>query len=107
MFPAQVAQTVHIHAQQLEQWKGYMQEHGAFLIDKDEDIAALRALVFPDGGTKLNRAVVASSPIRWAKCAGLNIPETAKIHAGQESGLGEGRGSLPRDSLPYRSLHRL
>ena len=75
--------------QQLEQWKGYMQEHGAFLIDKDEDIAALRALVFPDGGTKLNRAVVGKFPYQVGEMCGLNIPETAKIMLVKNQAWGE------------------
>lgn len=87
--PCAGAQTVHIHAQQLEQWKGYMQEHGAFLIDKDEDIAALRALVFPDGGTKLNRAVVGKFPYQVGEMCGLNIPETAKIMLVKNQAWGE------------------
>lgn len=77
--PCAGAQTVHIPAERLEQWKAFMQEHGAFLIDNDEDIAKLRALVFPDGKTRLNRSVVGKFPYQVGAMCGLEVPESAKI----------------------------
>ena len=86
-----------------------MQEHGAFLIDKDEDIATLRALVFPDGGTKLNRAVVGKFPYQVGEMCGLNIPETAKIMLVKNQAWGEAevlcRALLQRDAAYHH--HRL
>ena len=77
--PCAGAQTVHIPEDLLEQWKGYMQKHGAFLIDNNEDIAKLRELVFPEGKTKLNRGVVGKFPYQIGEMCGLNIPESAKV----------------------------
>ena len=40
--PCAGAQTVHIHAQQLEQWKGYMQEHGGLNIPETAKIMLVK-----------------------------------------------------------------
>ncbi len=87
--PCAGAQTVHIPAESLEKWKGYMQAHDAFLIDNDEDIAKLRELVFPEGKTKLNRDVVGKFPWQVGKMCGLEVPESAKILLVKNQAWGE------------------
>ena len=73
-----------------EKYESYIDElvkHGAYYIEKDEEVDALRKVLFPDGS--INRDCVGASPVNIAKMAGIVVPEDTKLLVVKVKGSGE------------------
>lgn len=70
-------QCVHVSRDRYDEMVALLQEQGAAYIGKDEDVAALRRAMFPNG--TINKDVVGASPRDIAALAGLSVPESARF----------------------------
>ena len=52
-------------------------EMGAYYVEKEEEIAAIRNTLFPEG--KLNKKCVGATPVNIAKMAGIFVPDDTKL----------------------------
>lgn len=82
-------QTTHIPEEMEEHYLRVMQENGAFLLTEKADVDKLRDLVFPDGGTRINRKVVGRLPAQIGAMAGIDIPDSAVIILVKNQAWGE------------------
>lgn len=76
--PCTGEQTVHIPEEREADFIAAMQAGGAYLFDKEDDINALRDLIFPNGGP-INRKVVGRTPYVVAQMLGKEIPENTTV----------------------------
>jgi len=60
---------------------------GAYYIEKEEEIDALRKSIFPNG--TINRDCVGASPVILAKMAGITVPEDTKLLVVEVKGIGK------------------
>lgn len=77
--PCTGEQTVHVPAQRELEFLEAMKATGAYVMDSTEDIARFRELLFPNGTTSINRAVVGKVPHILGGMIGLEVPETAPV----------------------------
>lgn len=72
-------QTIHVPAENEKAWVEAMRNAGAYVLEKEEQIDRLRAVLFPDGGTRINRKIVGRVPKLIGPMIGEDIPETAGV----------------------------
>lgn len=77
--PCTCPQHILIPRSRADEILGLFQANGAYLVDQKEDVDRIRDVVFPDGGTRINRAIVGRSGKKIAAMYGLEVPETTKV----------------------------
>lgn len=70
-------QCVHIPAEDLDEMVEQLKAQGAYYIEKDEEVAALRKAMFPTGS--INKDVVGASPKAIAALAGIDVPDETRL----------------------------
>ena len=75
--PCTSEQTMHVPASMEAKFLEAMQKNGAYLVEGDELVDALRKVVFPDG-EHINRDVVGRSPQVVGKMIGVDVPAECK-----------------------------
>ena len=76
--PCTSDQTIYIPEDKEKLWVEACEKAGAYIMFDKAEIDALRELVFPNGGTTINREVVGRLPSQIGKMLGIEIPETAQ-----------------------------
>lgn len=72
-------QTVHVPEENEEAFVKAMAAAGAYVMENKEDIDRFRELLFPGGGTKINRKIVGRQPKVLGEMICIEVPETAKV----------------------------
>lgn len=72
-------QTVYVPEENEEAFVKAMVDNGAYLLEGKEKIDAFRDLLFPNGGTRINRQIVGRVPHLLGEMFGEDIPESAKL----------------------------
>ncbi len=86
--PCTSEQNVIVHVDQKERMLAALEKGGAYIVRKDEQVEALRRVLFPDGGP-INRHVVGQDIAKIAKMAEIEIPEGTKILVAEAKGCGK------------------
>lgn len=76
--PCTCPQMVYIPRSREAEFVEAYKKNGAFLIEDKETIDRIRDVVFPDGGTRINRKVVGKPIRKLAEMYGVKIPEGAQ-----------------------------
>lgn len=77
--PCTGEQTIHVPAAREQEFLSAMAATGAYVMETAEQVDQLRELLFPDGKTVLNRAVVGKTPALLGKMLEMDIPEQAYV----------------------------
>ena len=72
-------QTVHVAEENTAAFVEAMTNNGAYLMEGEETINGFRELLFPNGGTAINRKIVGRKPCVIGAMIGLDIPESARV----------------------------
>ncbi len=70
-------QCVHVPRDHYDEMVALLQEQGAAYIGREEDVAALRRAMFPNGS--INKDVVGATPRQIAALAGLSVPQETRF----------------------------
>ena len=86
--PCTSEQTMHVPVSMETKFLEVMQKNGAYLVEGDELVDALRKVVFPDG-EHINRDVVGRSPQVVGKMIGVDVPVECKTLLCKYSGCAQ------------------
>ena len=99
--PCTSEQTMHVPVSMETKFLEVMQKNGAYLVEGDELVDALRKVVFPDG-EHINRDVVGRSPQVVGKMIGVDVPVECKTLLCKYSGCAQ--DDVQGDSVPLYPL---
>ena len=77
--PCTCPQMVYIPREREAEFIETYKQNGAMVIEDKETIDRIRDVVFPDGGTRINRKVVGKMPNDLAEMYGIDVPAGTKV----------------------------
>ncbi|MBK5240028.1 aldehyde dehydrogenase family protein [Clostridium sp.] len=89
-------QSAIIPVDQYDAYVAALIDQGAYYVEKEEELEALRTTMWQDG--RVNRAVVGATPVTIAKLAGFVVPEDTKLLVVKIKGTGK-EETLSREKM--------